>query len=418
MSDQPDPPRQLDQTRLAAARLRAADTQPFLATALYALSPVADPGRGTFAVDRRWRLYVDPVALDEWTIEENAGVLLHEVGHMVRDHAGRAEASMVGDETAVVWNFAADAEINDDLIHDGAVLPESPVLPATLGEPTGKAAEYYYHRLLRGVRDLPPPIDCGPGSHGRRADDEERAVAAGIVLPEGLDEAETMLLRRRIAEEVVRLGRGRGSIGAGWTRWAEALLRPQVDWRRLLDSAIRGALAAVAGSSDYSYRRPSRRRVRGVVLPAMQRPLPRIAIVIDTSGSVDEGMLGVAWSEAQGCLRSLGVRRDLLHLYATDMDAHRIAPSHGRTIALPGGGGTDMRVGIATALAHRPKPDLVVVITDGETPWPERPPATPVVVALLEDPRWPAPDWARTIRIPDGQEPAGATQARSGSVRG
>jgi hypothetical protein len=58
-----------------------------------------------------------------------------------------------------------------------------------------------------------------------------------------------------------------------------------------------------------------------------------------------------------------------------------------------------MRVGIATALRRRPKPDLVVVITDGETPWPEQAPATPVVVALLHDTRWPPPDWARTILI-------------------
>ncbi|HEU5416369.1 MAG TPA: hypothetical protein VFV41_01675, partial [Streptosporangiaceae bacterium] len=108
---------QLDTTRLAAARLRAAQAQPFLAMALYALTPVADPGRGTFGVDERWRLYIDPQQLGDWSVLEVAGVLLHEVGHMVRDHAGRARTVVVTDEPARLrWNLAADAEINDDLL--------------------------------------------------------------------------------------------------------------------------------------------------------------------------------------------------------------------------------------------------------------------------------------------------------------
>ena len=48
---------------LQAARVRATRTQPYLAIALHSLQVVAAPGLGTFAVDRAWRLYVDP-ALD------------------------------------------------------------------------------------------------------------------------------------------------------------------------------------------------------------------------------------------------------------------------------------------------------------------------------------------------------------------
>jgi hypothetical protein len=50
----------LDHTKLAAARLRAAELQPFLAIPLYALTPIGDYGRPTFSVDDRWRLYVNP----------------------------------------------------------------------------------------------------------------------------------------------------------------------------------------------------------------------------------------------------------------------------------------------------------------------------------------------------------------------
>jgi hypothetical protein len=69
---------------------------------------------------------------------------------------------------------------------------------------------------------------------------------------------------------------------------------------------------------------------------------------------------------------------------------------------LTGGGGTDMRRGIADALDDRPTPDLVVVVTDGLTPWPETRPARPVVVALLDSGaghRPAPPAWATVVEV-------------------
>jgi len=391
------PPQNFDRTRLAAARLRAADAQPFLALALYALIPITDPNRGTFAVDEAWRMYVDPACLAEWSVAEVAGVLLHEVGHLIRDHAGRARTiAVVTEREARVWNIAADAEINDDLQAGGVELPGRCVLPSSLKQPAHRSAEFYYDRLI-GMSTPPPPIaDCGPGCHGQgepRYDGE---------IGQGASPVDAMLLRRRVAEDVIRLAAlGRGAVAAGWIRWAEANLRPQIDWRKLLATTIRSSVAAVAGAADYSYRRPPRRRVPQVVLPSLQRPVPRVAVVIDTSGSVDNDLLNVAWVEVNGCLRHLGVRRDLLSVYAVDTQAQRLRTPITRRVALTGGGGTDMGVGISAALVARPKIDLIVVITDGMTPWPDRRPTRPVVVALLPGPStWPTPKWARVVQIP------------------
>jgi len=67
-------------------------------------------------------------------------------------------------------------------------------------------------------------------------------------------------------------------------------------------------------------------------------------------------------------------------------------------VRLVGGGGTAMGVGIAHALKLRPRPQVVVVLTDGYTLWPETPPAARVIVGLIGDgPE--GPPWARTIRI-------------------
>ena len=77
--------------RLRLARMAAVEAMPYFARALFALSPVAAPGLKTFAVDKFWRLYVDPAMLgtDEgWSIPQAGAVLLHEVGHVLRDHGG------------------------------------------------------------------------------------------------------------------------------------------------------------------------------------------------------------------------------------------------------------------------------------------------------------------------------------------
>lgn len=393
-------PERLDQTRLAAARLLAAEAQPFLAIALYALTAVPDEERPTFAVDERWRLYVNPHRLREWPVPQIAGVLLHEVGHLVRDHAGRARAVNVTDEESrQLWNIAADAEINDDLIAAGAELPEHPVTPAVLGMPAGKVAEFYYSGLTDRAITPPDPPECGAGCHGRGEPD---GSAIAELLPRGLSAAEALLLRKRVAEEITRLAAQQpGSLAGGWLRWAEAVLRPRLDWRKLLAAKVRSSAAAVRGAADYSYARPGRRRSPRVVLPTLHRPLPRVAIVIDTSGSVTDDLLGLAWTEVHGCLRQLGIRRDMLTVYAGDTDAHRLPSPPRRQVSLPGGGGTDMASAIETVLAARPAPDIIVVITDGLTPWPEDRPRQEIIVALLPAPfpPPPPPSWAHVFEV-------------------
>jgi predicted metal-dependent peptidase len=66
--------------------------------------------------------------------------------------------------------------------------------------------------------------------------------------------------------------------------------------------------------------------------------------------------------------------------------------------ALRGGGGTDMRVGLAKAAESQP--DAIVCVTDGETPWPhEAPEGIPIIVVLTRE--YSAPSWAETILATD-----------------
>jgi predicted metal-dependent peptidase len=236
-------------------------------------------------------------------------------------------------------------------------------------------------------------LDCGSGADGvPRPDDGPPALPAW----------QADLLRRQVAQDLIAHSKQAGNVPGGLLRWAEEILNPKVNWRKVLTAELRRAVAEVSGAVDYSYRRPSRRAaVAGnVVLPALRRPVPDVAVVCDTSGSMTENLLAAALAEVEGLMRALGMARQVRVLacdYAAG-PAQRV--SSARQVELVGGGGTDMGTGIAAAVALRPRPAITVVLTDGYTPWPAAAPkGTRVVIGLL-GPRAPdAPAWARAVRV-------------------
>ncbi|MGI9119766.1 MAG: vWA domain-containing protein [Acidimicrobiales bacterium] len=393
----------LDTHKLAAARLWAAARHPYLSSALFASKVVAVPGLEGATVDEAWRLYVDPDVVEGWTVAELGSLMVHHTGHLVRDHAGRARTLGLGPGQADDWALAADAEINDDLAHPDLRLPGEVVLPRTLGCEAGRLAEEYLHL---GDFDAPDHPDCGSGADAVPRPWELAGDAGG-----GLPPGERELLQCQTASRVLEYARaGRGRVGTGWRRWAEQLLEPKVDWRRVLAAEIRKGIAAVAGRADYSYRRPSRRAGAspGVVLPALERPVPEVAVLCDTSGSMGAGDLARVLGEVEGLLRGVGVARSRLRVLAGDASVrtNRRVTSASQ-VELVGGGGTDMGAGIEAAAKLRPRPSVLVVLTDGMTPWPaEAPKGMQVVIALVgaEGPLrggqvWKTPEWARVVQV-------------------
>ncbi|MBV9322766.1 MAG: hypothetical protein JO352_03140, partial [Chloroflexi bacterium] len=137
---------QAEMRLLVAARVVAVTQAPYLAHALFTVAPVAAEGLGTFAVDRGWRLYVDPVTLAGWGAQLAGGVLVHEVGHLLRAHAERGD-QLGSDYDHNRWNLAADLAINDDLHAAGIRLPDGVVTPGKLGLEDGGIEEVYYAQL-------------------------------------------------------------------------------------------------------------------------------------------------------------------------------------------------------------------------------------------------------------------------------
>jgi predicted metal-dependent peptidase len=377
---------------VAAARLWATDRFPYLATGLFGAEVVAAPDSGTVSVDESWRMHADPDLVAGWTAAELGSVLVHHVCHLLRTHGERAQAFGVRPDEASRWVQAADAEINDDLIPAGLQLPGRPVLPRDLGAEDGLLAEQYFTGARTTERSA-QWFDCGSGADGIPRPGDGPPARPGW---------QADLLRRQVAQDVIAHSKQAGTVPGGLLRWAQEILSPKVNWRKVLAAELRRAVAEVSGAVDYSYRRPSRRAsVAGnVVLPALRRPVPDVAVVCDTSGSMTEDLLAEALAEVEGLLRALGMARQVRVLACDTAVGPARRVNSARQVELVGGGGTNMGTGIAAAAALRPKPAVTVVLTDGYTPWPSVPPkGTRVVVGLLGPGAPTAPAWARSVRV-------------------
>ena len=275
----------------------------------------------------------------------------------------------------------------------------SPASSNPSGSPVGSGATGHGDKdHSHAPSPFPGAGRCGSCAHGQQESWEEGPPGQSKV--PGISSGEAEVIRRKVAEDVIRIDQSsddRGTVPEHWRRWADQKLRPKVDWRKELASLVRRAIAAQSGASDYTYRRPSKRSPPGIILPSLYQPVPEVAVVVDTSGSISDNQIAQALAEVAGVLQALGYRNSITVL-SVDAEVHTCQRVfRPEQVKLVGGGGTDMGVGLDAALRLRPRPEVVIIITDGLTPWPDKPPTnTSVVVALVGNGQ--SPDWAKTVR--------------------
>jgi predicted metal-dependent peptidase len=384
---------------LQAARVRAAYQRSYFAPALFSLVPVATDLVGSMAVDSQWRLYYNDAWLTTHTVEENATLLIHEVSHLLRDHEARKTQAGVKDPR--LWNTAGDCEINDDLHAEGLPLPGDPPLPRKYGLESGNTAETYYKLLPTPPRSdrqeesggRQSRQDCGSGAHGERRFWELPADAEREGGTPGVDRLKAELVRRDVARRIDETSPYTADVSLAWRRWARATLTPKIDYMATIRYAVRRALRdSTLGRYDRTYRRPHRRQAcyGELIMPSFHQPRPRPGFLIDTSSSMENSQLARAVSELGGLTRQLGYGAEVI-VACCDAAVHTVRRVFsGAQVDLYGGGGTDIGVGIRAFIERKSAPiDLLVIVSDCRTPWPQEIPPFPVL----------------TIRVGDGTPP-------------
>ena len=403
---------------LQGARLKLAKQRPYLSAALWALIPVAKPGLanecpGPIGVDKYWRMYYDPEKIESWDIDAATSVLYHEIGHLIRGHALRGEPlpAMIVTPTGPypLFSIAGDLEINDDIEKEGFKFPDGlGIFPKTFKLPDDLIAEEYYELLLKKNPPMKIEVNCGSCASGHKQPWEDGEPAGegteskdGQGQTPGVSEAIGELIRRQVARDVVDASKTQGNVPAGLLRWAQNKLDPTIDWRRRLATVVRNAVREVLGQTDYTNRRFSRRQhaLGNVRLPALMTPQFKVGIVVDTSGSIGQEELDKELAEIQGILKCAGVGDVTTFVGDTDF-VRTDKVQKAKDIKVQGGGGTDMTRGLHMAFALRPRPEVVVLLTDGYTAWPvERPPCKVVVALVPGGTPDRIPGWYETVQI-------------------
>ena len=433
------------QSDLAAWRATALERMPYMATILLNFRPLNAPGLGTFACDQHMRLYIDFDAVTPWGTATCAEALLHECCHIFAHDAERSAEFGVTPQTNDLWNMASDAANNDDLVAAGCVhlVEIGAILPATFTLPENETAEFYMQHLVEQYPDTgqqgttgqqntgtqgtgtpdgstaagdQPFAGCGSVSGGKSAPCElDPGDSAGGTAPAATATEQRVIDIGTATAIREHAGKHPGSIPGSLTEMAERRLTPsEVPWRQVLASAIRRASAMRAGDFDTTYSRRNRRRSTvdfgddgRALQPGIFSPTPTLVVVRDTSGSMTDAALGTVTSEIEGISRQLGIRGNDLRVLDVDVNVQAVrsykAPDDLREAS--GRGGTDMTVGLNAALAMRPTPGAVVVITDGYTPMPTERVKTPVVFCIVgagatdQGVLDSVPEWIRVVKV-------------------
>ncbi len=413
---------------LRLARFYALDHAPYYGRALVAFKHRLAHGIGTVvAYVPPLTAYWDVDRLRELARQDTKQAVaklafgcVHLTCHFLRDHVDRC-----GNRYRSLWHLACDLEIND-WTPPGLARPDEWWLiePKKLELPAGRTAEWYYEqflRMLERARHSASKRTAGSrrgrwpfGSEHSRPEAvdqklQERlfdrfglpetardingaplsadgiaahlgAVTAGQASTEKSGAHELQQIAAQIQATVARdilEHKARGTLPRGALRWAEQQCKPMVRWQERLRRAVRGKLALGSEARiDYCYARPHRKSAayEPFVLPRLAGKLvPRVACVVDTSGSISQQELGQAVAELGALL--VQVAGPIVVIPCDAVAYEPIVVRSRREVAslrrrLRGGGGTDMRAGLQAALQLHPPPTLVVVLTDGFTPLP------------------------------------------------
>ena len=414
--------------RLRGLRLRLRAASPFFATLLLYARLLPTRGTAVAATDGV-DIFFHPEGIMRYPAAEQTGVLLHEVLHAALQHVPRR-----GPRHPFLWNVAADVVVNGIVRAAGFQLPGDAILDSQLETLT---VEEVYGLLRQRVE---PALPSGKGRKSKRksgrsntGNGSQNSLGGGD--PTAQDHPDTLtdewlrkayagwesarhwaladLLAERPADAppagprtgpateaywkaalhraaaVRSLTAGTDPLGHG--REAAWALGPRLSWRTLLWRFLVQTPVDFGGFD--------RRFVgQGLYLETLAGEAVRVAVCLDTSGSVDGELLGDFLAELRGILGSYPhLEVQLWYADAALYGPHELTAADAAALPRPrGGGGTSFEPFFTEMARQYPAPNVLVYLTDGYGDFPRQAPVGPVLWVV-------APGGAADAAFPFGE---------------
>ncbi len=356
------------------------------------------------------------------TIRQQMGLVAHEVLHVALRHTQRLAAlqEKLGNVDRELFNICADAVVNSALcqatwleLPAGSVFLDR-LLRDVLGikEEAGAAlrewdVEQLYHAIDDRDQPRAPGVKTRQGRNGGREKGETQRKDSRHPTADGHDtdrlshrdgplSARTRQIGARIHRDLIAtaaatsgpteseaeeaqawINRVRQACNADgecsiMRGWIADLRVPRTPWEHVLRTRLAHALAP---KPSMSWSRPARSGTSQSSL------VPRVALVIDVSGSIDEQLLKQFTHEIEAIVRRQAA--GLILIIGDDRVRKTVVFESGRValdnLEFAGGGGTDFSPLLAEAIRHHP--DIGIILTDLDGPAGSSPPF-PVVWAV------------------------------------
>jgi predicted metal-dependent peptidase len=362
---------------IRAAEQRIAWETPFHGHNLATMRIVPEPAAKTMRigrVDGVVAVEFAPVFVASLLIRQAAAVLTHEIHHLIFGHLGHSRALY---PNTMARTIAEEVSVNEWI--DARDLPGRPVLLEQFPELKPGQSFQERYKILSNMNLREDPRTAGLADElERRERDHETVTTADVVRmaevavadlgPEKATKGMPIEKQRAIMQ-----GIGRGSEAGGFASLVPAATgRPVVQWV----AKLRRFLGAEAARTEPTYCRPCRRHpeMAGLVPGREAKPSnPRLMIVLDTSGSMTDALLGEVQREIRAMLPYCEAW--LVQVDTKVQEVRRLDLSETvRPLQVLGRGGTDFRPALSPALIRKIRPAWILVFTDGHGPAPDVPP--------------------------------------------
>lgn len=282
-------------------------------------------------------------------------IMAHETAHVFFGHIERLKKNS---KNPLLMNVATDYVINyilhNTIGHNCTFKHQMPNDLLYDEKHAGKDAEQIYYELLKSAKTINVSFG-GPSGGTCKVDGsgtgEKKITINDDVIQGPVQNKNESELRQKIANSYVKgeqmsrsmNDKGQGNRAAGFDRFFNDFLKPEVRWEEQL---IKSIISKGFSETDWTRCRKKYRslRVNGkpVFMPSFRdRGYGNIVVCIDTSGSIDQDMINKFISEVQGILESKPNTK--VQIWTADADVYEIGEFtdlYQTKIGLKGGGGT------------------------------------------------------------------------------
>ncbi|BDY13268.1 vWA domain-containing protein [Hydrogenimonas cancrithermarum] len=371
------------ETEITKAKTRLMVKHPYFGLLASRLKTEPSDEVETFLSDGRVLQY-NPDYFDDEGLETIEFALANSVMHHVLAHENRRLLRQ-----GWLWQLATDYAINDMLKRNGFKLPARVHYDDRF---EGMYAEAIYAQLKDEIQNE-DYNDDESNEEGFNEQNKNRMTEQqppedskkrddNLPLPPQELEPELEEQWAQAMKEALEKAQNQGSDPGGIERLFTITSDTTVDWRSELYQAINRHL-----KNDYTFAKPSKKMIaRGVYLPSTTSDRLIVTVAIDSSGSVNEALLGLFVGELEALLMSFpGAEVDVLICDAKIQGVYRFVSGEILEFAMKGGGGTDFRPVFDYIEEELSGTSLLIYFTDAEGTFPDEAPFYDTIWVLPEE---------------------------------